>query len=558
MRRLVKHSGSVQAPRRVGIALLGLVLETVLAGGCSDANLPQGAPGDIAFARPGSISTAQGRGSFRFGAASAATQIEDQNVHTDWYVFTEPKSAGGLGHEPFVGDAARGYTLALEDIALLKEMHLDSYRFSIEWARVEPERGKIDEAAVQHYSDLIDGLVAAGIKPMVTVHHFSNPLWVDDPRDIACAAGPSDANLCGLGHPTGGPLVVEAMAEHARFLAKRFGDRVDEWGTLNEPVNYLLAAYGIGTFPPGKVTFGNLLGAFIPVVRDMLSAHAAMAKAIREADTIDADGDGVAASVGLTLSVADWVPSRANAESSDPADVAARDRLVYAFHHLAVDSLRDGTFDANLDGTPDESHPEWRDTLDWLGVQYYFRAGVTAAGGLVPVLNLTPCFGGFDLGSCIPPVDRSYCVPALGYEGNPAGVYGILRDFSARWPDLPLVVTESGIATELDVRRAEHVVRSLEQIDRARRDGVDVRGYYHWSVYDNFEWNEGFVPRFGLYRVDYATYARSATQGASVLGEIAGGRRLSAAQRFQYGGDGPMTPEVGAFAGTGPCAKAAP
>ena len=131
-------------------------------------------------------------------------------------------------------------------------------------------------------------------------------------------------------------------------------------------------------------------------------------------------------------------------------------------------------------------------------------------------------------------------------SGLPAGLYTVLHDFSTRWPDLPLTVTESGIATELGTRRAEMIVRALEQIDKVKAEGGDVRGYYHWSVYDNFEWSYGFVPRFGLYRVDFNSYARTATEGATVLGEIAGARKLSPAQRKKYGGSGAMTPEPGA------------
>ena len=157
-------------------------------------------PANIDFAKIGSVSAPSGKGSFRFGAASAATQIEDQNPNTDWYLWTSP-APDGLAKSPFVGDASKGYTNAIADIDLLAEMHLDSYRFSMEWARIEPKRGMIDEAALQHYSDLLDALKAKGIKPMVTVHHFSNPVWVADPRDPDCKNGPSDDNLCGLGHP---------------------------------------------------------------------------------------------------------------------------------------------------------------------------------------------------------------------------------------------------------------------------------------------------------------------------------------------------------------------
>lgn len=528
-------------PLRPSLAL-SLLLAAAL--GCSSEAPSDTAPRDLGFGHPGSLTQASGRGSFRFGAASAATQIEDQNPATDWYTYTLPKDQGGLGRGTFVGDAAKGYTLALEDIQLMKQLGLDSYRFSIEWARVEPERDKTDEAALQHYSDFIDALLAAGIKPMITVFHFSNPIWVDDPRDPGCAQGPTDRNLCGWGHPTGGALVVEEFAEHARLLAERFGDRVDEWGTVNEPINYLLAAYGVAQFPPGKQKLFKMLEEFVPVVRDFIDGSAKAYAAIKAADTGDADGDGVAADVGMTLAVADWVPSRANQPSTEPEDVAARDRLVYVYHYLFAQSLLDGTFDANLDGEAEEQHPEWRGSLDWLGLQYYFRTGVTGAGGLVPVLNLTPCFSGFDFGSCVPALDKTHCVPAMHYEFHAEGLSKILLDYSKRFPSLPLVVTESGIATGVGARRAENVVRSLEQLAHAREAGVDVRGYYHWSLYDNFEWAEGYTPRFGLFTVDYeGGYTRTATEGADVYGRITRARAVSGAQRARYGGSGPMTPE---------------
>jgi beta-glucosidase len=111
----------------------------------------------------------------------------------------------------------------------------------------------------------------------------------------------------------------------------------------------------------------------------------------------------------------------------------------------------------------------------------------------------------------------------------------VLHDFSERWPDLPLTVTESGIATQVGARRAEMLVRALEQIDKAREEGADVRGYYHWSLYDNFEWAHAFGPRFGLYTVDYTTYARTPTEGATVFGDIAGARKLTDATQETEG-----------------------
>ncbi len=517
---------------------------------CGDDDPPPDPPGPVSYTQIGSLSGDGGRGSWRFGAASAATQIEEAVPESDWYVWSQREADGGLGRgRAFVGEASRGFSKAIEDIGMLEESNLDAYRFSVEWSRLEPARDQWNEEAFGHYGALLDALIARGIRPMITVHHFSNPVWIADPRDPSCQQNPqpgqpADTNLCGLGS-AGGPQIVEEMAELAGELARRYGDRVDEWATLNEPVNYLIAGYGIGNFPPGRVLITSLLTEFVPVVRDYLAAHAAMYDAIRAADTSDADQDGVAAAIGFTLSVVDWQAAQGNHLSTEAIDLAARDKIIYVYHHLAVDAFVDGTFDPQLDGTGDEAHPEWAGRLDWLGVQYYFRTGVTGSAGAVPVLNLTPCFGAFDLGSCLPALDPTTCVPAMGYEFHAPGLYAILKDMSARYPDLPMVVTEAGIATELGKRRAENVVRVLEQIERARSEGADVRGYYHWSLFDNFEWHEGFGPRFGLYRVDYQTYARTATDGATVLGEIAGARTMTTEQRQLHGGDGPMTPEPG-------------
>jgi beta-glucosidase len=163
---------------------------------------------------------------------------------------------------------------------------------------------------------------------------------------------------------------------------------------------------------------------------------------------------------------------------------------------------------------------------------------------------VTPCEPPLDFGSCLPPLDPTFCVPIMDYEYDPQGLYVILDDLGHRWPKLPLVVTEAGIQTDVGARRAENVVRTLEQIARARTAGIDVRGYYHWSLMDNFEWALGFAPNFGLYHVaDHTTYARQPTTGATVFSQITANRTVTSALRSQYGGTGPLTPEPNAPAG---------
>lgn len=528
----------------------GSPVDAGMDGGVDAGPAPDAGPADpIVFGAIGSLTSSDGADGFRFGAASAATQIEDMNEHTDWYAWSQPPPEGlGRGTDP-IGDAVRGFSLAQTDVDLIAAMNLDAYRFSVEWARVEPMRDQVDTTALDAYSAFVDALVAANVRPMVTLHHFSNPTWVDDPRRVAdgddCAAGPTDAFLCGWGHPVGGELIGDELAEHACEVATRLGDRVDEWGTFNEPVNYLFASYGAGQFPPGRQLLFTDFDAFMGVVRNVLRAHALMVEAIRTCDTIDADGDGRAADVGLTLSVVDWVPARTAMPSTRDADVQAAQRMRYVYHQLVVDALTEGTLDVDADGTGDEAHPEWQDTLDWLGVQYYSRLGVTAAPALLPVIRVTPCISPLGEGTaCIPPADPTHWVPEMRYEYYEPGLSTILVEYAERYPGLPLVVTEAGIATDVGRRRAENVVRTLEQIQVARDRGADVRGYYHWSLIDNFEWAEGYGPHFGLYRVDRTgSYPRTATEGATVLGEIAAGRTVTMAHRETYGGLGPMTPE---------------
>ena len=229
---------------------------------------------------------------------------------------------------------------------------------SIEWARVMPTRHTVDEDAIAHYRALLEALVARGIRPMITVHHFSNPVWVDDPRDPMCANGPSDTNLCGFGHPISGPLVVAALAEFATLLGQRFGDLVDDWGTVNEPVNYLLASQGLGLFPPGKAKLFQLLDPQFIAGRPRrdLPAHADLIyHALKAADTVDADGDGVASSVGLPLSVIEWAPSRKRTQPSDnPDDVRRRGAHQMGLSLPLPEAARRRKLDSDLDGVLDE------------------------------------------------------------------------------------------------------------------------------------------------------------------------------------------------------------
>lgn len=530
--------------------VVSLVLCSAL-GACSSSD-SSGSP-SIAFGIAGPIAGMHGAGSFTFGVATAAMQIEEDQPESDWYYWTLPISQGGLGKGTPIGNSVLGNANAVADIGLITAMHLDAYRFNMSWPRIQPTKdGPYDAAALAHYDTVIDALVAAHIKPVVTLHHFSSPIWVDDFRDVEdplVPCVPSATDLCGWDSDAGSALIIQEMAAYAGMLAARYGDRVDEWGTLNEPVNYLVASYGAGQFPPGKFFALGDGSALIRAIRNYLKAHVAMYDAIKANDTIDADGDGEPALVGMSLNHLAWTGAREGQFSTDPEDVTAATVIKRAYHHLFVDAALTGGLDTNLDGVADETLPgvsAATPRLDWLGVQYYARLGVTGAYSLNPIFQFQPCLQPLLPYACVPPVDPTHCIPEMEYEYYEAGMYEVLMDYHQNYPTLPLTVTESGLATEVGRRRAEHIVRSLEQIARARDEGADVRGYYHWSLMDNFEWSYGYEPHFGLYRVDRTQpgYPRTATEGATMLGAIAGNRRVTGAQRATYGGIGPMTPEV--------------
>lgn len=511
-------------------------------------------PTPLVFGAPGSMTAESGRGSFAFGAATAATQIEDDNIHTDWHRWSQRVEDGGLGQgNEFVGDAVGSFSNPEIDLALIEELGLDDYRFSVEWGRIEPVRGEYDEEALAHYDAFIDRLVEMGVRPSITIHHFSNPVWVTAPGEDCPEEGPTDENLCGWDSEYGTDAIIESIGAFAGLLAERYGDRVDSWVTFNEPVNYIVAAYGAGYFPPGRSYVIDSIGKeaddpifqrLVGVFRSMLHAHVAIYDAIKANDVVDADGDGENSAIGLTLNSVDWQPAHRNRWSDAPNDVAAADRMHYFYHFLLVDSLLNGNFDTDLDMVPDEEWPAWEGKIDWLGLQYYFRGGVTSSVTLIPGLKLFFCFEPFDFGACVRE-NRTKWIPTMAYEWFEEGIYNVLMRLAERYESLPVVITESGLATNNEVRRSEHIVRTLEQIKRAMDDGADVRGYYHWSLTDNFEWHLGYGPHFGLYRVDRAdNMRRTATHGAITYREIIAERTLTTEHRELYGGTGDMSPET--------------
>ncbi|MFN7953342.1 MAG: family 1 glycosylhydrolase [bacterium] len=495
--------------------------------------------------------------SFVLGAATAAQQVEGGLTNTDWYQFTTLPEFAGKTAEP-AGAAASSYELYDTDHQLVEDMGLDAYRFSIDWSRVMPRKGVFDEREIAHYRAVLDSVRAHGLAPYVTLHHFTNPIWVYDLTDLGCDGGPTDTNLCGWSNP-------EVAAQFALFcgrMAAELGGQVDWWATFNEPNVYFLSGYTGGSFPPGLFAPlpSDISGSFSKVLDRYLSAHAQCYDAIRANDTIDADHDGAAARVGLTIATTAYEP----ADPADPKHVAAAEASG-APDYSFVNGVVAGGLDRDLDGVIDEDRPAYRDKLDWLGLQYYREAKVLPLLAKYP-LSSVPCedeitaFVGplgpllLDLLGCprAPYPDfpiPNYTGPGPYHWGGvhaPEALLDVTRLWADRFPTTPLLITENGYGVrEGDFAiggnlRAQSLVRHLAVVRQILDSGIDLRGYFHWSLIDNFEWAQGFGIRFGLYTLDRETFARTPTEAAAVLSEIAHTRRISRELLDTYGGTGAL------------------
>jgi beta-glucosidase len=394
---------------------------------------------------------------FLWGVATSAYQIEGGIEGNDWLAWEA--QPGRIQGGARAGSACLSWERWEEDLDLIRGLGLNAYRLSVEWSRIEPERGRYDEGALERYAAMLDGCRARGIEPLLTLHHFTNPAW------FAAAGGWEEREN------------LEPFRRFARLAAERFGDRVDLWITVNEPEVYGFYAYDSGTFPPGVRDRSRALA----VIANMIEAHGLAAREIQDADRVDADGDGRAALVGAAKHWTLLEPRR----RWSPLDRLATRWQHLVFNEAVVRALTGGPIDFRIPGVrPVRRRVEAHEgASDYLGVNYYTRWQVSALGNE----RLTARAGA-------PRND-------LGWEIHPEGLETVLRAM-ARF-GLPLLVTENGIADDGDRWRPDFIRASLDALDRARGSGVDVRGYFHWSLLDNFEWADGHSGRFGLHRTDF-------------------------------------------------------
>lgn len=443
---------------------------------------------------------------FKWGAATAAYQVEGGNYFCDWF---EWERMGRIVNNEYNGDAAKHWDLYPLDFSLAKSLGHNAYRFSIEWSRIEPQRDKWDMEAVAHYREQILEMKKNGLRPYMTILHFTLPRWLVDFK-----------------HPERGhfqdPETIRQFEEFSTFAAQQFGDLIDDYWTMNEPNIMALNAFVTNNFPPGgALSAKDILSVMYSLARrhemkrfiestsagrrfvrglyNMLIAHARAYDAIKKADTLDADGDGKAATVGVVYQYMgmDFGPDRKEPEG-------LLEKLLYHYNFDFTTSLKTGNIkifeNAGLTDLELEMAGESiKGKLDVLGVNYYTAMSSNEMVRLLlsQLLNRDMMGGGAqDRGSDL-----------LGLKVRPKGLYQVIKEAHERY-GWDVMITENGIATTDESFRADYLVLHLMEVANLIRDGVPVKGYFHWSLMDNFEWVMGFGPRFGLIEVDYRTQKR--------------------------------------------------
>ena len=426
---------------------------------------------------------------FLWGAATSAHQVEGGNTNNDWWRF-EHRPGAVLGGR-CSGDACRHLEFFDQDFALAQADGHNAHRFSLEWSRLELSPGRFDPGAVAHYHHVLASLRGRGLTPIVTLHHFTNPLWIAD-------AGGWEA-----------PRVVGWFERFVRFCAREFGGEVDWWCTVNEPEVFAFRGWSEGVWPPAVRDNSRAL----TVIAHQLEAHGRAYRVLKEEDRADADGDGVAARVGFAKHRPQLEPLRPW-HPLDKLQAYFEDRV---FNEAVEQATTEGVIDLSIPGARGVKRivPELKGAADWYGLNYYTR-------WMVGALRTEPHLAR-------PGSERN----DLGWEVWPEGFERAL--LAAARIGLPILVTENGFADGQDRLRPGAIVRFVEAMHRAIAGGARVIGYLHWSLLDNFEWADGYHGRFGLYAVDFDRPERPRTRrrSAEVFARIARANALTPEARAE-------------------------
>ncbi len=392
---------------------------------------------------------------FLWGTATSAFQIEG-HIDNDMTRWEQAGKFRENGKNPVYGQAADHWERWESDYSLLRELNLNAYRFSPEWSRIQPERKYFDENALEKYSRMTDRLLDMDITPMLTLHHFTHPAWFH------------------AWSPWHHPGSVEMFCHYAEKVIGKLGDRIQLFITFNEPLVWLLAAYGDGKFPPGEKNLNHLMEA----LKNILLAHAEVYDMIKhrnpEAET------GIAKNFIIFAPDRSWHPldrglfSRVNDFYNKLLlRVFETNRLRFHFPFLV-------NYDAGID---------LNNRIDFWGINYYYRlfTRFRPSKGIPFELKFNHRSG--------------EGITDLGWEIYSKGL-GEVFDWVKK-TGKPFYITENGIADRADRLRKNFIRSHLKIVEEARHENLPLKGYFHWSLTDNYEWLEGTDACFGLYQVDF-------------------------------------------------------
>jgi beta-glucosidase len=429
---------------------------------------------------------------FLWGASTSAYQIEgsplaDGAGPSIWHRFSHTP---GMVHDGETGDVACDHYRRWEgDVQLMRELGLNAYRFSISWSRVLPEgRGRVNSKGLDFYSRLVDGLLTAGIQPLPTLYHWDLPAALED--------------LGGWLNPE----IADWFGEYAQVMFRALDDRVELWATLNEPWVVTDGGYLHGALAPGHRSL------FEPPLasHNLLRSHAAAVATYR------AEGQHA---IGLVVNIEPKVPA-----SDDPLDVAAAARADAYMNRQYLDAVLLGRYPEELAAIFGEAWPSFRDAdldaihqpIDFLGLNYYTRAVTRHDPDQLPLQTAVVR-------------QRRHAYTETGWEVYPQGLADTLLWLRQRYGDRPIYITENGAAFydppsvnthHDDPLRVDYMRQHLRAAAAARAAGIDLRGYFAWSLLDNFEWSLGFSKRFGIVHVDYETQRRTPKASARFYSEV--------------------------------------
>jgi beta-glucosidase len=395
---------------------------------------------------------------FQWGVATSAFQLEG-SPHADWTGWDDALRAhpGVTNH----------YELYRDDLRLLKDLGVNAYRFSIEWSRIQPRADTWDETVIAHYQEIVDIIRGYGIEPMVTLHHFTHPRWFLER------------------HPWHKNSSREKFLRFVEKIASSITG-VRDWITFNEPYVILLGGYLEGCTPPGIRDVKLSMMA----LRNIFTSHG------RAYDIIRAHVPGARVSIAHNMSVfAPW-------KRWNPLDRLLSRTAKYFYNHSIIDAFRTGTFVIKFPfSRPLTIELPIKGKLDFFGVNYYTRIHLR----FNPFRKMGVELRNRDL--------DGRGLTNVGWEIHPRGLARVLR-YASRL-NVPLVITENGIATHDSQLKTRYLREHVDVIEECLHNGLDVRGYFYWTLIDNYEWLHGLDARFGLYRVDFETLQRAPTSAAT-------------------------------------------